>query len=222
MTDDLWTRPGFLRDFREGKPAAVTAVYKHYLSRAEAWVRKGLPAGGSGARVPGIKNPADQVEVVQEAFTRALAAEKARLAYDGESDYGLYLMAFVRNVAVDFYRRRWREVLVAGRDSGDPADVLAWAAAPESDEPEHGYLEPRARAIVREYVAGLRDPLRAVHQAIYVDRSFQEDAAKQLNLSRDQVYRFIERLKREVRALLEQAGIRDSNVTLEPEGSAHG
>jgi hypothetical protein len=58
--------------------------------------------------------------------------------------------------------------------------VLAWTAAPDEDEPAHGYLEPRARAIVREYVAGLREPLRAVHHAIYVDRAFQVDAAKRL------------------------------------------
>jgi len=95
--------------------------------------------------------------------------------------------------------------------------------APESeDEPAHGYLEPRARALVRQYVADLRDPLRAVHHAIYVERTFQQDAAKQLGLSRRQVQRLLERLKREVLALLEQAGIRDSNVNPAPEGSSHG
>jgi DNA-directed RNA polymerase specialized sigma24 family protein len=95
--------------------------------------------------------------------------------------------------------------------------VLARAAAPEQDEPAHGYLEPRARALVREYVAALRDPMRAVHHAIYVERSFQERAAKQLGLHRRKLQKLLERMHREVRTLLERAGIRDSTVNASPE-----
>ena len=217
----LRTRPELLARFRDGEQAAHVEVYRAYIVHIDAWLRRGFP-GGSGARVPGLTNPADHADAVQEVFMRAFADE-ARLAYDGQRDYWSYLATVARNVVVDHYRRRGREVVVPGRDSSDPADVLAWTAAPQAeDDPAHAYLDPRARAIVREYVAGLREPLRAVHHAIYVDRSFQLDAAKQLGLSRRKVQKLIERMKREVRALLDQAGIRDSNVTLSQEGSAHG
>lgn len=222
---DLRDLPELLAAFRADDEAARTKVYLMYVKRIEAWIRRGFPLG-SGKRVPGLRNDDDHAEAVQEVFMRA-NEDDARLGYDGSVDYWTYLCAIARNVVSDFYRRRRRrpETLAAGRES-DPFDLIAWAAVPEADEPAHGYLEQKARAIVREYIAGLQDPLRSVFHATYVERMIQADTAVLLDLSRDQVYRLIERLKREARALLEQAGIRDSNVTPDDEadagGSAHG
>ena len=150
MTDELWTRPGLLDAFREGEAAVLTAVYKNYVSRIAAWLRDGFPAGSDGGGVPGIKNEADHADAVQETIRRAFEA-KARLAYDGKRDYWSYLSTVARYVAVDHFRRRRRVVPVPGRDSSDPP--TCWLR-PSRRSP------PKARAIVREYVAGLPEPLR--------------------------------------------------------------
>src|SRR5690242_7077610 len=120
MTDDLWARAGFLDDFRRGVDAVLTAIYWNYLRRIEARVRNGFPPTGGSGRVPGVTGFADHADLVQEIFMRALATEKARLAYDGKQDYWSYLHGIARNVVADHHRRRGREIPVAGRDSSDP------------------------------------------------------------------------------------------------------
>jgi len=51
----LRTRPELLAWFRDGEEAAKIEVYRAYIGRIDAWLRRGFP-GGSGTRVPGLTN----------------------------------------------------------------------------------------------------------------------------------------------------------------------
>ncbi len=64
--------------------------------------------------------------------------------------------------------------------------------APGDDEP---YADERTMKAVRDYLAGLTPELRGVHEQRYVKGVSQEEAARALGLSRQQVRTLEERLR---------------------------
>jgi RNA polymerase sigma-70 factor (ECF subfamily) len=153
-------------------------------------------------RVPGVLNHDDLADTLQEIFVRAFKRE-ARTAYDGRRDYWPYLAVIARNVVVSRHRRAGRELL--GLDS---AALGEGAVVDCIDEVGTPWLDPRSVAITQAYVANLPEPIRAVHSARYVQALSQRDAARQLGLSRPKVRKLEDKLRRGLRQLLEQAGLR--------------
>ena len=203
--DDLREHPQLLARFRSGDDeAADTEVYWLVLPRLKTLVKSAFH----------IRNPADRDDLIQETLCRAFKLE-ARLAYSGDTDYWSYLSVIARNVYLNRRRTRGRELLARNDESSvDDDDVvnLFERAATIDPTPEHGWLEPRALEITREYVASLTGPLRAVHGALYVQSLSERGAMDQLGFARGKVRKLKDRLRRELLARLKRAGIRKSNV----------
>src|SRR5262249_3555114 len=127
-------RPDLLRDFRQGKRAALEEVYWAYVNVVEKVVRRGA-VRSSTAQLGGAVGD-EWSDVVQETFLRAFA-ERARLGYDGIRPYRPYLLTICRNVMADHSRRRGREApsellvedLLDVADGVDDPPEAAWADA---------------------------------------------------------------------------------------------
>jgi RNA polymerase sigma-70 factor, ECF subfamily len=206
----LRTDAALLARFRRGERDALERVYWAYIDRVERVVRHGfqLLREGGGVHVEGVR-PNEVGDVVQETFTRAFA-ERARLAYDGLRDYGPFLVTITRNLLVDRARKRGRELSFEQLDDFDPS-------APAPEEP---YADEATMLAVREYLASLPEDLRGIHDQRYVKCVSQEEAARALELSRQQVRTLEKRLRDGLSAHLERARAQTKSTDLTP--SAYG
>jgi RNA polymerase sigma-70 factor (ECF subfamily) len=189
--------PKLLARFRRGEREALERVYWAYVDRVERVVRYGFQLlNASGALyVEGLRSD-DVADVVQETFTRAFG-ERARLAYDGLRDYGPFLVTITRNLLVDRLRKQGREL-----QTGD-LEALDGEAAVE----ERPFADDATMKVVREYLATLPEALRGVHEQRYVRGISQEEAARALGLSRQQIRTLEKRLRDGLAERLERAGL---------------
>ena len=204
----LREHPELLAQFRAGVMAAFDAVYHAYKAMLDRLLRVAFK----------IKDPNTRADILHDTFIRVWKPE-ARLAYDGVSDFGPYLSVIARNLYFDSRRRTKREVLLRNRRSApdeDPLTKLLEAEGVVDPEAEHGWLEPRALDIAREYVASLTEPLRSVHTARYVECLSVRAAADHLGLSVKKLRILEDHLRSELLTRLEAAGIRASNVPSTP------
>ncbi len=178
--------PALLKRFRRGEPRALEEVYWAYVDRVERAVRFGFASSSiAKARVPG--GHADEIaDLVQETFARAFT-ERARMSYDGLREYGPFLVTIARNLLVDRARKSGREIPLNTFD-GMELDV----PGPIADEP---VADDRTLKATHEYLAALPADLRAVHEQRYVECVSQEEAARRLGLSRQNVRTLEQRLR---------------------------
>jgi RNA polymerase sigma-70 factor (ECF subfamily) len=189
----LRTDTALLAGFRRGERDALERVYWAYVDRVEHVVQRGfqLLRQGGAIQVDGVRS-ADVADLVQETFTRAFA-ERARLAYDGLRDYAPFLVTITRNLLVDRARKRGREITFDGLEDLEPAAV-----------PEEEYADDATMRAVAEYLAALPADLRGIHEQRYVRCVSQEEAARALGLSRQQVRTLEKRLRDGLAAHLEK------------------
>ena len=168
-----------LTRFRRGDRDALEEVYLAYVDKVSKIVRCGFRLRQGGATVPGLGWRADEVaDIVQEVFARSFS-RSARASYDGRRDYGPYLYAVARNVLTDRARRLGRELpmpwseLMRVREE----DLAA-------NEEESEWADAAAVAAVRDYLEGLDDSLKQLHEVRYVQGLSQRDAAERLGITR--------------------------------------
>jgi RNA polymerase sigma-70 factor (ECF subfamily) len=190
----LRSRPALLARFRQGERAALEEVYWAYVDRIERVARHGYTLLQKGQRVGGVA--AEQVaDLVQEVFTRAFA-EKARASYDGQRDYGPYLVTIARNLLADWARKAGRELLIdAWSEEAEPP------APPSDAEP---CADPATVALVENYLASLDEELRAVHRTRYDLGLSQDKAAEALGCTRQQLRTRENRLREGLRRALDR------------------
>jgi len=157
-----------LESFRRGDRLALERVYSLHVREVEERVRTVLIRLGR-------LTAADLADLIQEAFLRAFS-DRARAQYDGQRDYGPFLIAIARNVVVDWSRRAGREVPVP--------DIIEWFAEQVGEQPEPAPFDPALLAHTEAYVAGLPPELRAVHHARFVLGLPQRPAAEAIGISR--------------------------------------
>jgi RNA polymerase sigma-70 factor (ECF subfamily) len=174
--------PELLRGFRAGDAAVLERTYYTYVNLVSAVV-------GRHARwTDGSPSP-DRADVVQDVFIRAFQ-ERARLAYDGLRPYRPLLLTITRNLIVDWARKNGREQPQAFED-----EVSADSAEP---------VDPLLLARVDAFVATLDGPLRGVYEQRYVHDASQEDAARALGLSRQQIRTLEQRLRDDLARAIEK------------------
>src|SRR6185503_21290511 len=113
--------PDLLARFRADDRAAKWEVYCAYVHIIDALLKRGFVTK-RGKRVTGLRSRSDREEVLQEVFLRAFE-DKARLAYDGKSDYANYLRNIARNIVADRHRARMLERVVPLQRSPDEPDL---------------------------------------------------------------------------------------------------
>jgi len=185
-----------LQRFRRGEQAALEMVYWAYVDRIERVARYGFRLAQKGLHIEGV-GPDELPDVVQETFARAFA-ERARLAYDGLRDYGPFLSTIARNLLADRARRRGREI---------PLDLGGeWDEAPPPTE-EPAWASDALTAAVKAYLDGAPSELKGVHHERYVRCVSQEEAARVLGVSRQQLRTLEKRLRDGLSAYIEGAGL---------------
>jgi RNA polymerase sigma-70 factor (ECF subfamily) len=193
--------PDLLRRFRDGERDALETVYRAYVGKIEDIARFGFRVPGTAIVAAGLaRRPEELADLVQEVFVKAFA-EKARRSFDGEREYGPFLNAITRNVAIDWARRRGREIPTPWHELDDARlDPVSEAeTAPEAwtDEP--------TLAVVRGYLASLDGELRRLHEARYQRGLSQRDAAEALGIGRQVVRTLEARLREGLRQALAAA-----------------
>ena len=193
-----------LARFRDGQAKALEEIYRLHVDDVVRVARAALRAcaGGTFGRIDELA--ADLADVVQETFSKAFAPD-ARRRFDPARPYAPYLAQIARNVVIDHWRARQRQV---------PLDVdeLIDRLSLETPGDDGSWADFETVAIVERYLAALDMDARRVHHAIYVKGLSQRDAAVELGMGR-QVVRTIETKIRAglVRALAE-AGLREETA----------
>ena len=127
--------------FRHGDPDAVRSVYRSHGRLVYAVAYKVLGDRGLAE------------EAVQQTFVKAWRAAQS---FDESRDFGPWLAAIARRVAIDLYRRE--AVRAADPIESVPADAPGLVAAPESVEAAYdvwevrqavGQLPPEEQEVVR-------------------------------------------------------------------------
>jgi RNA polymerase sigma factor (sigma-70 family) len=182
--------PEFLARFRAGDEQTLNDVYWAYCRQVERICRADPTHRALGG---------DVADAVHEVFVRAFAPS-ARLSYDGIRPYEAYLFTIARNVLVDWARRRTREL---------PVELNRLEAAPaaedEGDAPS--WADRETMKCVTEYLAGLPEPLRALHRCRFAQGMSQVQAALELGWSRQELRTREKRLRAGLEQALARAGI---------------
>lgn len=195
LDSDLFScDPGFLARFRAGERDALDDVYRAHVRSVHRLVAGILRRNTTSTPVGWPAVAHDVPDLVQEVFVRAFAAPTRR-SFDGVRAYGPYLGHIARNTAVDYLRRRRRQVA---------ADLGAISVT-----------EPRAREEVTQlameiadlWVEALPARLRRVHRLLYVEGRSQRDAATRLGVGRQRVRTLDFRLRETLRFELARAGL---------------
>jgi RNA polymerase sigma factor (sigma-70 family) len=190
--------------FRDGQAKALEEIYWLHVDDVVRVARAALRAcaGGTIGRVDELA--ADLSDVVQETFSKAFAPE-ARRRFDPERPFAPYLAQIARNLVVDHWRARQRQVPL---DVDELIDKLSVETAGD----DASWADFETVAIVERYLASLGIDERRVHHALYVKGLSQREAAIELGMGR-QVVRTIEaKIRAGLVRELAEAGHREENT----------
>src|SRR5262245_53129315 len=184
--------PGLLMAFREGKPEALSTVYRHYVRSVDGYLRALARRAGTQE----LCQASAVADLLQDVFIRAFSPS-ARLGYDGLRDFGPYLNTIARNCFIDTLRKRRIEVplgieeLEAGEAGGGGLDDY----------------DPKVVAVLESYLRDLSEPEKRVYEARFVHGRTQEGACEALGVTRRSLLTSEERLRKGLRKALFMAGL---------------
>jgi RNA polymerase sigma-70 factor (ECF subfamily) len=152
---DAW-----LRRFHDGEPDAIEQVYREHFDTVGRVV---APLLGRG----------DGETVIQEIFFRLITQPALRAAFRG-GDLGSWLCVVSRNHAIDYLRRRNREVPTATVPAPDqPGSLPSWET------------EAEARLLVERFRAEVLPPKwAATFELRFLQQLSQSEAAAALGMGR--------------------------------------
>jgi RNA polymerase sigma factor (sigma-70 family) len=186
------TRPELLDGFRTGSRPALEAVYWAYVEKVERIVRYGFHRSG-GARVAGVPL-ADVPDLVQEVFARVFR-ESTRRTFDGQRELGPFLGTIARNVVTDWARKRGRTIV----------EVASELENMPHDPDESGWSDDALLRATEDYLATLAPVLRQVHEQRYVVGRSQDDAARALGITRQNIRTLEGKLRQGLKNALRKA-----------------
>jgi RNA polymerase sigma factor (sigma-70 family) len=188
--------------FRRGDREALARVYDHYCPTVVEIASKGFSfeSGGAWLRFRGAMSAADLFDLIHDVFT-SLFEERARLGYSGTTPYGAYLAQATRNRIISRLRAQQRAVFEAQVAREDEA------AAEAAPSPEEALIARQTSDVVSRFLEQQPAPVRALARLRFGDDLSQEDAASALGLTRRQVRRLEDRLRKGLLRHLRQAGV---------------
>lgn len=189
-----------LARFQKGEARALEEVYWHYVGRVESVAQYGFRVATRGIHVEGVP-AAELADLVQETFLRAFA-DTARKSYDGQREYAPFLTTIARNLMIDRARKLGREI---------PLEALGedWEQLlpPEASEEPPPWMSETLRVAVKDFLGTLQPDLRGVHEQRFVKCVSQEQAARELGLSRQQLRTLEKRLLEALSDFIDKAGL---------------
>lgn len=180
---------------RRGEPAAYEAVYRTHLEDVMCMLQRGFVyTAGNERRFFKVASAFDREELCQEAFCEFFR-QCQRGKFDPTRPIRPYLRRIVINLALHDTRRLYREVPMAR-----PLDGIAGYTPPDA-------LERReVVALMQAFQAELSTEDRALSTLYFEERSSQRIVGETLGLSRDQVYRKIQKIRSSALAFLRKRG----------------
>jgi RNA polymerase sigma factor (sigma-70 family) len=206
-----WQSPDFCERFRRGDARVLEEIYWAYVDVVEHLLAGGFLIKDRQVAVPGVGNPDQRDDLLQEVFVNAFG-ETARRTFDTGRDFRAYVLSIGRHVLVDQHRRAGRPHVPYDAD----LDEVYSGPAPNS---EQEWMSPELIQVAERYVASLTSPLRELHHARYALGRSQREAADDLGLSRQNVRTMEDRLKAGLRWALQQAWRTESAVRIALEGT---
>lgn len=186
-------KPELLVAFREGEPAALEAVYRHYVRSVDAYLR----ALARRTAAPELCQPSTISDLLQDVFIRAFSPT-ARLGYDGLREFGPYLNTIARNCFTDALRKRKTERQLRAED----LPLTAEDAPGLTDD-----YDPKLVAVLESYITKLTEPLKLVYEQRFVRGLSQEAACEILGMSRRSLRTSEDHLRKGLRKALLMAGM---------------
>lgn len=183
-------QPALLAGFVKGEPHVLSQVYRAYVLDVRHVLRL-----GAGLRVAGDNGPPRGPELddlTQEVFARAFSP-RTRALYDGQREYRPYLLQIARNLLIDRWRLRQRQIRT--EPLGQVDDLPMAAADPE----RHDLLRTVERSL-----AGVPPRLRDLYARRFVVGMTQERAARAMGISRQTVRTLELELKQRLWSALHQ------------------
>lgn len=175
-----------LEAYRSGNREAFACIYRQYAQTVHSYLLRRIGARG------------DVPDIMQEVFIRAFSID-VREKYDGVRAYGPFLRAIARNVAIDWARRRRREVAME-------IDVLETAVCQTAGD--YVFDVPCGEHTIRigaviDYLNTLDPDLKRIYEERFWRGSTQQRAASSLGISRQTLRTREQRLLAGLRRKLE-------------------
>lgn len=171
----------------------IEAVYRDHLDGVVRLLRRGFryrsQAGGGFVR---ITSPFDVEDICQETF-KEFMGQVAKGNFDPVRPAGPYLNRIAINVALQRLKKATRET---------PAEIEEHAETVEPEDP----AAAEARRLAAEFRASLDDDARQVLERCMIEGESQALAGRALGMSRDQVYRTLQRVKRAAHRFFDDRG----------------
>lgn len=179
-------------------------VYRHYAPVLARYLRRGFSyrIDGHPAVFSGYRSTFELEGAVQEVFMRAFE-ERARLAYDGLRPYHGFLCGIARNVVLDELRRRARrgEVL----SPFDDEESARWVRERAPSDPADAMDAHRASSLVNQFLEQeCSEEEQQIYQLRYERGLSQEAAAEEAGMTRIQVRRRENKLKKRLLSFLKR------------------
>jgi RNA polymerase sigma factor (sigma-70 family) len=207
-----------LEAYRRGRPWALERVYRYYVAAVGALLGAGFTfsSGGESYRFVGYRDEFERQEVLQQTFVNAFG-ERARKGYSGLSPYGPYLLGIARNLVIDDYRRRRRELALfipergerileeVGERELEAAPLGTWARRPPN--PEARAHATRVRALVGEFLETLDDEMVTLVDVHYLQGRSQEASAEILGLDRNGIRKRVRQLRLSLLQFMKTRGV---------------
>jgi RNA polymerase sigma-70 factor (ECF subfamily) len=201
--------------FREGRRDALLRIYELYRQDVVKLLRGGFSFGSGGERhrFTGYTDAFSLEEALQETFLKAFSAQ-ARQGYNGLQPFRPYLLGIARNLVIDDFRRRRRELRLfvpeplvqpaelGGREAASAAQ--GWGA--QERNPERALIERQQAEILGAFLETLEAEHRALVQHHFVDRLSQEEAAKAMGVDRNRVRRLIQEVRMKLLRFMKSRG----------------
>jgi RNA polymerase sigma-70 factor (ECF subfamily) len=172
-----------LESFRQGDRAVLARVYRTYSPEVVRYLARRFSVNSATGASTAHLGPLDLEAAHQETFIRAFQPAM-RLRYDGVRPYLGFLLTLAHSTAIDLLRASGR----VSREAVplEDAPELTQRTAEESG-PEELALESEVRSLVRQFLSGLPEEIRALAQLRFMEGLSQEASAVRLQLTRGEV-----------------------------------
>jgi RNA polymerase sigma factor (sigma-70 family) len=173
--------------FRRGERDALGRVFSHYAPHVASLLKSGFGfnAGNQRIRFGGYGRVFELEDALQETFKRAFS-ERARMSYDGLRPYAGYIAVIARNLVIDQYTSRRRELLHFTFDDSDSPE-LDDSGAVAIARPEREALDSELRTLVASFRADLDEREQTVFTLRFDEGLSHAAITEQTGLSASQL-----------------------------------
>lgn len=177
-----------LDSFRRGERDALANVFTHYAPHVASLLKSGFGFSAAGQRVrfSGYTRVFELEDALQEVFKRAFS-ERARMSYDGLRPYAAYVAVIARNLVIDQYTTRRRELLHFNFNDADVADHDELIGVESAGRPEREALAGELRGLVSAFRATLNEREQTIFNLRFDEGLSHSAITEQTGLTASQV-----------------------------------